>query len=819
MSKQHSFYDTIDQIACYGISKGIFHLNTSKRPITGTRIIIDEKPLINFGSCSYLGLEFHPAIKAASKAAIEQYGSQFSASRAYISLGLYAQLEELLQKIFNAPCVITPTTTLGHIAAIPVLIENDAAVIMDQQVHNSVQTAVQLVKPNGVHVEIIRHNNMEQLEERIMELRLLHKKIWYMADGIYSMFGDACPIDTVYSFLDKYPELHLYIDDAHGMSIHGKYGRGYVLSRHDIHPKMVMATSMNKAFASGGGVLVCGDKEAARKIGNVGGPLLSSGPMQPSGLGAAIASAQIHLSEELPGLQQKLEQNIAFTTQMLKLYNLPQISEAGAAIFFVAVSYPRLGHNLVARMIKRGFFVNLGIFPTVPMRKTGVRFTVTALHTREEIQAMIKTLAEEFALAMKEENISLPSIYQGFKIAIPEASDIKPVDIASTHNLVIRQYTSIKEIDKAEWNHLFEGKGSFDWDGLKTLETVFNGNPLPKDNWVFNYLVVKDIEGKTVSATFLTTAIWKDDMLSPASVSEQVEEKRKQNPEYLTSTVLCSGSLLTEGEHFFINRNHAHWKEAVVMILDRIYLIRELHQANHIVLRDFHGIHRDLDSLMVDNGFFRVSLPDSHVVGSLSWNSPQEFYDSLSVNNRSHIRKKVLRHTARFNVEVVKVSSWLEEVEHWFSLYQNVKEKSLELNTFSLPLKLFKNLALDENWEVLQLTLHDDGLQNDSKPCCMVYSYKTGDSYIPLIIGMDYEENAEFNIYRQALYQIMLRAKKLGKSKVLLGFSAGLEKQKFGAHAQKVYAYMHSYDSYNMEQLAVYSSVSRKNTKKIKVAE
>jgi 7-keto-8-aminopelargonate synthetase-like enzyme len=814
MSKHHSFYDTIDQIACYGISKGIFHLHTSTQPITGTDIIIDEKPILNFGSCSYLGLEFHPSIKAASQAAIENYGTQFSASRAYISLGLYAELQQLLEKIFEAPCVITPTTTLGHIAAIPVLVEDDCAVILDQQVHNSVQGAVQLVKPRGIHVELVRHNRMDLLEERIKELRLTHKKIWYMADGIYSMFGDPCPVDSIYALLDKYPELYLYADDAHGMSIHGKYGRGYMLSRHAIHKKMVMATSMNKAFASGGGLLVFGDAENARKIGNVGGPLLSSGPMQPSGLGAAIASATIHLSTDLPVMQSRLRDNIDFTLAMLKKYNLPLISEAGAAIFFVAVSYPRLGHNIVARMLKRGFFVNLGIFPTVPMRQTGVRFTVTSLHTHEQIERMVKTMGEEFPAAMAEEGVTLAEIYKAFKQVVPAHLDNE--DSPMTEQAIsLRHYSSIKEIDPNQWDALFEGKGTFDWKGLKMLEAAFRDNPLPQDNWGFDYLVARDGAGTIIAATFLTTALWKDDMLSPSEISAQVEEKRKSDPYYLTSRVLCSGSLLTEGEHLYIDRSQPLWKDALQLMLEKIYSLRELRQASHIVLRDFHGIHPELDNLMVDNGFFRVSLPDTHMVPALPWNSPQEFYDSLSVNNRSHVRKKILRHTSRFEAETINVSSWVEEVEYWYSLYHNVQSGSLELNTFALPYKLFRQLALDENWEVLQLTLNDNISNPEIKPCCVVFSYKTRDAYIPMLIGMDYTHNAEFNIYRQALYQVMLRAKKLGKQKVLLGFSAGLEKQKFGAQSQKVYAYMHSNDSYNMEQLAVYSSTGKKQRIKI----
>ncbi len=67
----------------------------------------------------------------------------------------------MLEIVFGKPVYVTPSTTLGHIAAIPLLMEKGDAVIMDQQVHNSVKTAVQLIKPEGVHTEIIKHNRMD----------------------------------------------------------------------------------------------------------------------------------------------------------------------------------------------------------------------------------------------------------------------------------------------------------------------------------------------------------------------------------------------------------------------------------------------------------------------------------------------------------------------------------------------------------------------------------------------------------------------------------------------------------------------------------
>lgn len=812
MGKNNSFYDTVDQIVTYGIEKGILHLYTADQSFDGTGIILNKKQVLNFGSCSYLGLEFDPRIKAAAKEAIDKYGTQFSESRAYVSLGLYKELQSLLEKIFDAYCVITPTTTLGHIANIPVLVDDSDAIIMDQKVHNSVQTAVQLVKSRGVHVELVRHNRMDLLETRIKELRSKHKKIWYMADGIYSMFGDSSPVDEIYSLMNQYPELYYYVDDAHGMSIHGKHGRGFVLSNYDIHPKMAMATSLNKAFASGGGVLVYGDKELARKVGTVGGPLLSSGPMQPSALGAAIASAMIHLSNEIIDMQEQLKDNIQFTSLMLAKYKLPVVSKAGAAIFFVGASLPKLGHNLVKRMLDAGFYVNLGIFPTVPMKQTGIRFTITRLHTYNEIESMIATLAEEFPLAMKEENITLPEIYKAFKVPIPEELQLdKSVEsvIKQALELKLFHYTSIQDVDKSEWNQIFEEKGTFDWEGLDILEKVFTRNDLPEDNWIFDYILVKDRNGNIVLATFLTTALWKDDMLSTASISKQIETQRLQNPYYLTSRVICSGSLITEGDHVYINSGSPLWKDAMQLFFEKVYSLQELHKANHIVLRDFQSNHHELDNLMVDNGFFRIKMPDSFSISSMPWKSEEEFYDSLSMNSRNHLRKKVLRNRLKFKVEIITISDWQEEIEYWYQLYRNVKNNSLELNTFALPLKLFNQLAKNENWEVLQLTLNDSTNGTDNQPCCVIFSYKTMETYMPMIIGMDYTCNQEFGIYRQALYQLVLQAKKSGKKKILMGFSAGIEKQKLGAKPMSTFAYMHTCDSYNMEALSAISILAK----------
>ncbi|MCH2225399.1 MAG: aminotransferase class I/II, partial [Crocinitomicaceae bacterium] len=133
-TKQNATLDIIDFLA----PKKITHLYPKNDQIKGNVLNLRERPTTHFGSCSYLGLEFDERLINGSINAVQNFGTQFSISRAYMSCPLYQELEQNLRLIFRRPCVVTPTTTLGHLAAIPVLVGEEDAVILDHQVHSSV---------------------------------------------------------------------------------------------------------------------------------------------------------------------------------------------------------------------------------------------------------------------------------------------------------------------------------------------------------------------------------------------------------------------------------------------------------------------------------------------------------------------------------------------------------------------------------------------------------------------------------------------------------------------------------------------------------
>ncbi len=220
----------------------------------GRCITLDGQRLVNFGSCSYLGLETDARLKTGACEAVLRYGVQFSTSRAYVSAPLYRELEEQMSAIAGgAPVVIAASTSLAHLSAIPVLVREKDAVLYDIQVHASVQATFPMLRQRGIPCEPVRHNRLDRLEERVRALSAKYERVFYLCDGVYSMHGDVLDASGLYALLDRQPALWAYVDDAHGLGWSGERGAGTLLGHRSLHSRMVVAFGLAKSFAAAGG--------------------------------------------------------------------------------------------------------------------------------------------------------------------------------------------------------------------------------------------------------------------------------------------------------------------------------------------------------------------------------------------------------------------------------------------------------------------------------------------------------------------------------------------------------------------------------------
>ena len=372
---------------------GIHRLLIEDIELEGDSVILGGKRVLNFGLCSYLGLGNDERLVNAATQAIKRYGTSYSSSLAYTAVPLYRELSERLASMFDSRVVLAPTTTLAHLAALPVLIRPEDVAVVDVQAHASVRMATQVLQANGVKVVTVPHSNTEEAEAAISRYEDFGK-VWLLTDGIYSMYGDITPAIQISQLLDRHSNLWVYCDDAHGFGWDGKHGRGSYLARAAWHPRLVVSAGLSKSFGATGGVIATIDEDLAEKVEATAAPLIFGGPIPPAALGAGVASADIHLSSEHEELQSELMKRIDFVNRFAGEIGLPLADLSPTPLWFYELGNPFKVMELLVALKEDGFFLNGATFPVVPLGHAGVRFTVTNYLSLQQIEDMLLRLQE-----------------------------------------------------------------------------------------------------------------------------------------------------------------------------------------------------------------------------------------------------------------------------------------------------------------------------------------------------------------------------------------------------------------------------------------
>lgn len=253
------------------------------------------------------------------------------------------------------------------------------------------QLAADVLRGRGTTVEIIPHNDVNALKTAI-ERHHSANRVWYIADGIYSMYGDIAPVERIHPLLDEFPNFHLYYDDAHGIGWQGLHGRGEVLNRVPWHKRMVVIGGLAKSFGATGAVIAFGDPELADTVHYCGQTLLFSGPLQPADLGAAVASAGFHLTEEHATHQARLKERIELAHSLLVENDLTLEGHDPTPIWYVRVGGVSESFQMVRDLLDDGYYVNPAVYPAVPRGHGGIRFTLTLNQTEDQLRGLVETI-------------------------------------------------------------------------------------------------------------------------------------------------------------------------------------------------------------------------------------------------------------------------------------------------------------------------------------------------------------------------------------------------------------------------------------------
>lgn len=350
-----------------------------------TRTIVNGKECIIFCSNNYLGLANHPKVKEAAIRAINTYGVGAGASR--LLSGNMKPHEELEEKIANfkgtEAALIFSSGYLANIGILSALMREGDLVLADRLSHASVIDGCRL---SGTRLRVYRHKNCEQLS-RLLEKEPETQRSLVITEGVFSMDGDLAPLPGIVECARK-TGAWIMVDEAHATGVMGEKGRG-TAEHFGVEQKIdVSMGTFGKAFGTFG-AYVAGSKDLISFLMNKAKPFIYTTALPPSV--AAATSAALHIIEEEPERRKILWENRSYLHEGLTSLGYNTL-ESESPILPILIGETKRALLVGQRLFEHGVLAPAIRPPTVPQGTSRLRLSVTATHTRRDLDCAIEAL-------------------------------------------------------------------------------------------------------------------------------------------------------------------------------------------------------------------------------------------------------------------------------------------------------------------------------------------------------------------------------------------------------------------------------------------
>jgi 8-amino-7-oxononanoate synthase len=355
--------------------------------------MIDGREMINFSSYDYLGLNHHPAVRAAARAAIDRYGVSASASRLVAGeRPIHRELEAALAAFYGQEdCLTYVSGHAANVATIGALLGPRDLILHDALAHNSIVMGAQLARAER---RSFAHNDLEALDATLTQIRGQFDRVLIVAEGLYSMDGDVCDLPALIEIKRRH-QAWLMIDDAHGLGVLGARGRG-VSEHFGVDPREVdiwMGT-LSKTLAACGGYIV-GPAVLIDYLKRAAGGFVYSVAMPPAIAAAALAA--LHTLETEPERVSRLRAIARHFSAAAREAGLDVGASVGEAIIPIMTGSSIRAVALSQRLAALDVNVQPIIYPAIPERMARLRFFLSSEHTPEGIDRVMPLVARELA--------------------------------------------------------------------------------------------------------------------------------------------------------------------------------------------------------------------------------------------------------------------------------------------------------------------------------------------------------------------------------------------------------------------------------------
>ncbi|KAM5245546.1 serine palmitoyltransferase 3 [Ctenodactylus gundi] len=363
------------------------------------------KDVINMGSYNFLGLAArYDESMGTVKDVLEKYGSGVASTRHEMgTLDKHRELEELMAKFLNVEAAMVFGMGFAtNSTNIPALVGKGCLILSDELNHTSIILGARL---SGATIRPFKHNNMKNLEELLRDAIIsgqprtgrAWKKILILVEGIYSMEGSIVNLPQIVALKKRY-KAYLYVDEAHSIGVVGPTGRGvrehFGLDPDDID---VYMGTFTKSFGASGGY-IGGKKELVDYLRANSHSAAYATSMSPPITQQVIRSLKflMGLDGTTQGLQriQQVAKNIKYFRDRLKEKGFIIYGDDASPIVPVLLYHPCKVAAFGRHMLKRKIGVVVVGFPATSLSEGRARFCISAFHTQEMLDTVLKNVDE-----------------------------------------------------------------------------------------------------------------------------------------------------------------------------------------------------------------------------------------------------------------------------------------------------------------------------------------------------------------------------------------------------------------------------------------
>ena len=372
-----------------GMAAGIYPYFREIQSDQDTEVIISGKKVLMFGSNAYLGLTNHPKVKEAAIEAIKKYGTGCAGSRFLNgTLDIHIQLEKRLAEFVGKEDAIVYSTGFQvNLGVVSCLTGREDYILWDELDHASIIEGHRLSFSTKLKY---KHNDMESLEKQLQKCDPDKVKL-IVTDGVFSMEGDVAKLPEICALAKKY-NANVMVDEAHGLGVFGKQGRGtcdHFGVTNDVD--LIMGT-FSKSLASIGG-FIAADESIINYLRHHSRSYIFSASNTPAATAAANAALDIMINEP-----ERIEHLWKLTNYALDGFRQMgcEIGHTSTPIIPLFIRDNDLTFTIVKELFEAGIFVNPVVSPAVASEDTLIRFSLMATHTKEQLDYALEQIHRVF---------------------------------------------------------------------------------------------------------------------------------------------------------------------------------------------------------------------------------------------------------------------------------------------------------------------------------------------------------------------------------------------------------------------------------------